>query len=856
MELTVNQALQQGIAAHKAGELQEAENLYRVILQTDPEHPDANHNLGVLAVSFGKFQEALPFLKRALEANPKQGQYWLSYIDALIKLGQLDNAKQILQRGKAAGLRGEKVDRLEEKLNSAPNGISQFTDNVSNPSQNQIDSLVDLYSQGKLEEALTQGSILVQQFSNSYVILNILGAIYSGLGQYEEAISTYKKALKLKPDYAEAYNNLGNIFNKIGKNEESILNYREAIKLKPDYTDAYYNLGVILISADKYAEAITNFNRVIEFKPDHSDAFGNLGVAFNKLDRYDDAIVCYKRAIELKPNVAENYNNLGNALSKINDYEKAITNYNKAIELKPDIAEFYNNIGNALTYFRADDYSEKLADNYLRILNLETFIKPSDLVFSIIELLKRHNVIKEFIISIQKNDPNYCVYEFCDRLSKIPLLLRIMELCPIPDLEIEELLKRLRKDFLLQRKQLSTCYNLSQLQNSLASQCFINEFIYQETEEEKKAIENLEEVIKKAFSDKDDLKSFDLACLASYRALHDYHWAKTLVYHASLETLFNRQIIEVNRERTLRVSTPVLKPINDDVSLAVQNQYEENPYPRWINTKLESKPMTLSDIASTAELRLRNDPDQKLDQPNVLIAGCGTGQHSLITASRLKNCHVTAIDLSLSSISYARRKTEELGFKNIDYMQADILDLKLLDKQFDIIESVGVLHHMADPIAGWKVLVDCLKPGGVMRIGLYSAFARSHIQIIRAKIANNALSSNRNDMLQLRNKMINQKYPELNTLKTSPDFYCVSTLRDLLFHVQEHQFTIPQITEILKQLGLIFIGFEFRGNREKEAITTAYGQREAIFDLNKWHDFEILKPRLFSNMYQFWAQKV
>ena len=96
MNLSINQALEQGVAAHKEGKLQEAEKLYRAILNVQSKHPDANHNLGVLAVGVGKIDVAIPHFKVALEANPKQGQYWLSYIDALIKTGRLDAARQVL----------------------------------------------------------------------------------------------------------------------------------------------------------------------------------------------------------------------------------------------------------------------------------------------------------------------------------------------------------------------------------------------------------------------------------------------------------------------------------------------------------------------------------------------------------------------------------------------------------------------------------------------------------------------------------------------------------------------------------------------------------------------------------------
>ena len=131
------------------------------------------------------------------------------------------------------------------------------------------------------------------------------------------------------------------------------------------------------------------------------------------------------------------------------------------------------------------------------------------------------------------------------------------------------------------------------------------------------------------------------------------------------------------------------------------------------------------------KLKLFDDAIKEVEAPNILIAGCGTGQHSIGTAARFKDSKVLAIDLSLSSLSYAKRKTEELGIQDIDYMQADILDLGKLGRQFDIVESAGVLHHMEDPVAGWRVLTDCLKPGGLMKIGLYSELAREHIVEIR-----------------------------------------------------------------------------------------------------------------------------
>ena len=208
MELTIDEALRQGIAAHKEGNIQEADRLYTAILGTQPKHPDANHNMGVLAVSIGKVDAGLPFLKTALESNPKIEQFWLSYIDALIKLGQFDGARQVLAQGREAGLKGDKVDHLEMQLpGSSPSHLPIGGDT----GKEKVEGLVALYNQGQLDECFLQGKALATHFPDNPTIPNILGVVCKALGHYDEAIGHYNKAIEIKPDYAEAYYNLGNL---------------------------------------------------------------------------------------------------------------------------------------------------------------------------------------------------------------------------------------------------------------------------------------------------------------------------------------------------------------------------------------------------------------------------------------------------------------------------------------------------------------------------------------------------------------------------------------------------------------------------------------------------------------------
>ena len=234
MELTLDQVLQKGIEAHKAGEAQEADRYYTAILKANPKHPNANHNMGVLAVGVGKVEAALPFFKAALDANSNIPQYWLSYIDALIKLDRMADAKEVFDQANSKGAKGDEFDQIEKRLGEPTPKNSKIQD----PPQDQLQNLVNLYTQGQYQEALIQASQLLKQFPNLIILYNIIGAANKGLGKLEEAIEAFNKALAIKPDYAEAFNNKGNVFQEQGKLEEAIEAFNKALTIKPDYSEA------------------------------------------------------------------------------------------------------------------------------------------------------------------------------------------------------------------------------------------------------------------------------------------------------------------------------------------------------------------------------------------------------------------------------------------------------------------------------------------------------------------------------------------------------------------------------------------------------------------------------------------
>ena len=237
MELTIVQALQGAIEAHKAGKLQDAEALYKAILQAEPKHPDANHNFGVLMVSLNKTKAALPYFKIALEANPNQGQFWLSYVNALINEKQFEDASNLLEQGKKRGLTGEKVEVLDENLkrnwlkkNSELSTNNIHTTNIQkrtkistkkekrnllnqkqiqSPSKIEIDTLLDFYQNGQQSSAQNLATSLTQKYPKHPFAWKVLGALFKQIGKLQDSVIFNQKVLEISPNDAETHNNLG-----------------------------------------------------------------------------------------------------------------------------------------------------------------------------------------------------------------------------------------------------------------------------------------------------------------------------------------------------------------------------------------------------------------------------------------------------------------------------------------------------------------------------------------------------------------------------------------------------------------------------------------------------------------------
>ena len=272
MDLTSDQALQKGIESQKAGQFQDADQFYSAVLRVLPKHPEANHNMGLLGVGAGRIKDALPFFRTAIEAKPSTLQFWLSYTDALIKLGQIGDAKVVFDQAKDKGAKGEAFDELGEEL------------------------------------------------AKCYYRM---GYALSNKGDFGEAIKSYKQAIKIRPDYHEAYNNLGLVLIDIGDLSAAIGSFKQAIKANPDYVDAFYNMGVAFDGKGDREAAIESYKIALRIKPDFAEAYTNMGAALYHLGSMEAAKDSYKKALSLNPSSVDAISNLAHLFKANCQYKEA-----------------------------------------------------------------------------------------------------------------------------------------------------------------------------------------------------------------------------------------------------------------------------------------------------------------------------------------------------------------------------------------------------------------------------------------------------------------------------------------------------------------------------------------------------
>lgn len=354
---------------HQAGNIIQAEELYRGVLALDAANSDALHYLGVICYQRKNYQAAIDFIQKAIGINGRVPSYYSN-------LGLIFQSMGLLKKA-------EDYQRQAISLNPA---YPEAYNNLG----------TSLYAQGRLEDAAAAyGQALSVKAQYPEALYNI-GIILRDQGKHEEALGLYDRALALRPDYAEAYNNKGFALQELDRHEEAVECYKKALEIKPGYAESLNNLGVAYLAEGKADEAIECYKKAIGIRPDYAEAYNNWGYALEDQRRHDEAVEVYEKAVSLKPDYAEAFNNMGLALKEAGRLDEAVANHKKAAELKPDFAKAHNNIGNvyqqqgkfdlaAGAYLKAIEIQPDLAAAYRNLVSCKKFAAGDDGLLSVIE---------------------------------------------------------------------------------------------------------------------------------------------------------------------------------------------------------------------------------------------------------------------------------------------------------------------------------------------------------------------------------------------------------------------------------------------------------------------------------------
>jgi predicted O-linked N-acetylglucosamine transferase (SPINDLY family) len=476
--MTIENDMQTALRCHQAGRMDEAENLYRRVLQQAPQHGGALHLMGALCLQRGKVEQAIEWIGRAIAAEPNVAEYHSNLAEAYRRVGRLEEALASARRAVKlapnfaaahSNLGNVLLDmgRLKESVAASRRAIALRGDFAEAHGH-----LGDaLRRQGRLDDAIGALRQAVRLQPGDPHVHNNLGNALIDRGKLDEAIAAYRQAIALKPDLPEPHNNLGCALDAQGLHEPAVESLRRAIELRPDYAAAYNNLGDALRGAGRLEEALAAFHRTIELNPNLAGAHYNLGNALHAQERLDEAMAAMRQAIALRPDYAEAYSNLGNVLKDTAAYEKAADCYRRAMAISPAQADAHTNLVFLMHYcpqFDAADiaretrlWNQRYAAPLARIIRLH----PNDpsperrLRIGYVSADFRHHVVGRFLVPLWSahDHKEVEVYGYSDVADPDELTPRLQgcadfwrSICGISDEQLAEQIRRDRIDILVE----------------------------------------------------------------------------------------------------------------------------------------------------------------------------------------------------------------------------------------------------------------------------------------------------------------------------------------------------------------------------------------------------------------------
>jgi tetratricopeptide (TPR) repeat protein/2-polyprenyl-3-methyl-5-hydroxy-6-metoxy-1,4-benzoquinol methylase len=625
-------------------------------------------------------------------------------------------------------------------------------------------------------------------------------------------------------------------------------------------------LGLACFNQGKYDDAIEEHKKTVAADPHNHDNLMMLAADQIAARYYDAALDSLKRAEAINPGIA-NLHSLKSTVYLIKgDSDAALKSSWMAVRLGQNDKTIWQRFSKVLQQVSFTAANPAIEADLIKCMSFVETDKTL-MVSTILSYLTHVEAINQVVQIVMSGDYE----EFSRRLQNgellgalaHPLLLLLLENTIAPNTGIEMLMTLTRRTLL----QLIAAGNiikherLPEFMHALAKQCYLGEYVYAATEEEAIMVADLRAQIAAMVNAGKDIPEEKILILLCYASMSEMKELADLWQKPASQAMAALAMLEWQEPQEEKAILPEIKSItaiSDEISRQVQDQYEQNPYPRWVELpRTVPYDVKASMIEMFPQLNNVEDKWSFPRNPEMLVAGCGTGRHPIATARQYNFANILAVDLSRSSLAYAMRKAKHYDVPNLEFAQADILAMPQLGRKFDIIESIGVIHHMRDPMQGWSALYDMLNSGGILRLGLYSEIARRSIIACRNFIAERGYKSTDDDIKRCRQEIIRHPIDSLEYGVTrSRDFYSTSNCRDLIFHVQEHRFTIPMIKAAIDKFDLEFLGFCFEDSYfVQRHYMPMFPDDVYATALDNWHKFEEARPNSFAGMYNFCMRK-
>ncbi len=575
---------------------------------------------------------------------------------------------------------------------------------------------------------------------------------------------------------------------------------------------------------------------------------------------FTSAVKGFRKAIRKQPRQASHRYNFAIYHMQRGDAAAAASQLCEALKIEPNYEEAATRLSSLLAKYqlpadcKLNSFGLRAALNFFNI-------DHQAIAAAAFSQVRQHTIMADLLLLGKENGYDTAAQELLS-FQGLPLLTDRLFLAALRagvnrNQYLEFMLTQSRRLLLLGGSELNIgSSKIFDFAAALAHQCHNTEFVYPLSDDEREGIEALEaqEFSVQALISGDKKSAETCILLGLYKPIDTLvDWSGHMQSLAGLKPPALSQLVcaivpQAQREAEIAASLPSLGALEDDVSRRVANQYEANPYPRWLSLP---KPPENTRQTLLETVFGNKHPETFNGVHDILVAGAGTGRQAIYSSMvHGPKSRILAIDLSKRSLAYGARMAEEFGCHNIEFMQADILDLAGLNRRFDVIECSGVLHHMNDPFLGWRKLLAHLKPAGVMLVALYSAVSRKNIAALRNSPDYPGAGCNDDALRRYRAGLMANNDP----LVQSEDFYTLSDFRDLVLHEHERQLTIPEISEFLNEAGLDFCGFVLPPE-QTQAYASAFPQDQLPGSLENWWQFEQDNPHLFDAMYQFWCRK-